>query len=173
MAAFTGRMQLLQPEDSSLALRQEISSSIRAILTSKKMTKLEGRCECKRVSFEIQQEIKYFSHCHCSQCRRSHGAAFASFIEVKRSCFEYSSGEDSIKSYTSSKYGQRIFCQNCGSNIMFIDDKDPDSYYVAMGSINGDPELPLTHHIHVHSKAPWHEITDDLKQHDQDPFQNE
>ena len=43
---------------------------------------------------------------------------------------------------------------------MFIDDKDPDSYYVAMGSINGDPELPLAHHIHVHSKAPWHEITD-------------
>lgn len=56
---------------------------------------------------------------------------------------------------------------------MFIDDKDPDSYYVAMGSINGDPELPLAHHIHVDSKAPWHEITDDLKQHDRDPFQNE
>ena len=59
------------------------------------------------------------------------------------------------------------------SNIMFIDDDDQDSYYVAMGLISGDPELPLAHHIYVDSKAPWHEITDDLKQHDQDPFQNE
>ena len=57
--------------------------------------------------------------------------------------------------------------------ISCFDDKDPDSYYVAMGSINGDPELPLAHHIHVDSKAPWHEITDDLKQHDRDPFQND
>ena len=26
-----------------------------------------------------------FSHCHCSQCRRLHGAAFASFAGVPRS----------------------------------------------------------------------------------------
>ena len=45
------------------------------------MNKLSGNCECKRISFDIFQEIKYFSHCHCSQCRRSHGSAFASFIE--------------------------------------------------------------------------------------------
>ena len=51
------------------------------------MVKLKGNCECKKVSFEINQEIKYFSHCHCSQCRRSHGSAFGSFIEVDSSSF--------------------------------------------------------------------------------------
>ena len=170
MAACTGKMQPLQPEDFSLALRLEINSSIRAILTSKKMTKLEGHCECKKVSFEIQQEIKYFSHCHCSQCRRSHGAAFASYIRAERSCFKYKSGEDSIKSYASSKNNKRIFCENCGSNVMFIDGRDPDGFYIAMGLINGEPDLPLAHHIFVGSKAPWHEINDDLRQHDGDPY---
>ena len=134
------------------------------------MTKLEGHCECKEVSFEIQQEIKYFSHCHCSQCRRSHGAAFASYIRAERSCFKYKSGEDSIKSYASSKNNKRIFCENCGSNVMFIDGRDPDGFYIAMGLINGEPDLPLAHHIFVGSKAPWHEINDDLRQHDGDPY---
>ncbi len=134
------------------------------------MTKIHGHCECKKVSFEIDQEIKYFSHCHCSQCRRSHGAAFASYIRVERSCFKYNSGEDSIKSYASSKNNQRMFCENCGSNVMFIDGRDPDGFYIAMGLINGEPDLPLAHHIFVGSKAPWHEINDDLKQHDGDPY---
>ena len=53
------------------------------------MNKFNGNCECKKISFDILQEIKYFSHCHCSQCRRSHGSAFASFIEVDKSCFRY------------------------------------------------------------------------------------
>ena len=61
------------------------------------MNKLEGHCECKKVSFEINQKIKYFSHCHCSQCRRTHGAAFGSFVEVDKSNFKYSSGEEYIK----------------------------------------------------------------------------
>ena len=51
------------------------------------MNNLTGHCECKKISFAINQEIKYFSHCHCSQCRRCHGSAFASFIEVEQSSF--------------------------------------------------------------------------------------
>ena len=75
----------------------------------------------QKISFDIFQEIKYFSHCHCSQCRRSHGSAFASFIEVDKSCFRYISDKESLKS-TSSEQCKRIFCDNCGSNIMFIDE---------------------------------------------------
>ena len=36
---------------------------------------------------------------------------------------------------------------------MFIDGRDPDGFYIAMGLINGEPDLPLAHHIFVGSKA--------------------
>tara|TARA_B100001250_G_scaffold48491_1_gene37929 strand:+ start:345 stop:764 length:420 start_codon:yes stop_codon:yes gene_type:complete len=129
------------------------------------MNKFDGNCECKKVSFEIAQEIKYFSHCHCSQCRKSHGSAFGSFIEVDKSCFKYNSGTKNIKSYSSSELCKRIFCQSCGSNIMFLDETNPDKYYVSVGAINGNPKLPKAHHVFVGSKASWYDIKDNLKQH--------
>ena len=46
----------------------------------------------------------------------------------------------------------------------------PETVYVAMGVINGDPNLPEPYHIYVGSKAPWHEILDDCKQYDEEPF---
>ena len=139
------------------------------------MHKLKGYCECKKVSFEINQKIKYFSHCHCSQCRRTHGSAFASFIEVDKSCFKYHSGHEHIKSFSSSKLCKRIFCQCCGSNIMFLDETKSNKYYVSVGAIDGSPKLPKAHHVFVGSKASWFEINDNLKQHDKLPsaFKNE
>jgi len=129
------------------------------------MNNLTGHCECKKISFAINQEIKYFSHCHCSQCRRCHGSAFASFIEVEQSSFKYNSGVENIKSYTSSKQCLRLFCEFCGSNIMFFDKDKPEKYYVSAGTINGNITLPEAHHVFVGSKASWYDINDDLKQH--------
>ena len=129
------------------------------------MHKIKGNCECKKISFEITQEIKYFSYCHCSQCRRCQGSAFATFIEVEESFFKYDSGIKYLKSYASSKDCQRIFCQICGSNIMFLHKSKPEKYYVSAGVLNGDLSLPEAHHVFVGSKANWYDITDNLKQH--------
>ena len=133
------------------------------------MHKIKGNCECKKISFEITQEIKYFSHCHCSQCRRCHGSAFASFIEVEKFFFKYDSDIKYLKSYASSKDCQRIFCQICGSNIMFLHKSKPEKYYVSAGLLNGDLSLPEAHHVFVGSKANWYDITDNLKQHQEYP----
>ena len=64
---------------------------------------LKGHCECGRVTFEVDSEVKDFSHCHCSQCRRLHGAAYGTFAGVPRDAFRYVTGEEDIKSYWSSE----------------------------------------------------------------------
>ena len=53
----------------------------------------EGRCECGAVRYRVDGPIHDFSHCHCSQCRRLHGAAFATFAGVKLEEFSYKAGE--------------------------------------------------------------------------------
>jgi len=128
---------------------------------------IKGHCECKRVSYQADCEISNFSHCHCSQCRRLHGAAYATFADVKADKFEYLSGEEDIKSYHSSDDHERVFCGNCGSNILVKVDGYPDYLYLSMSAVDGNPNHPEAYHIFVGSKASWHEITDDLPQYDE------
>lgn len=130
---------------------------------------IEGRCECGKVRFEADGPIEDFSHCHCSQCRRMHGAAYATFAGVARSGFRYLSGESDLTTYSSSASLDRVFCSTCGSNILVALLSEPEAIYLSMGAIDGDPPRPAGYHIFVGSKAAWHEITDDLEQHDTEP----
>ncbi len=121
---------------------------------------LTGRCECARIKYRVEGSIHDFSHCHCSQCRRLHGAAFASFGGVAKSDFSYLSGESDLASYASSDSHSRLFCSHCGSNILVALTAEPDDLYLAMGTVDGVPECPPGYHIFVGSKAAWHRFDD-------------
>ncbi len=125
---------------------------------------IKGHCECGLVSFEADSEISDFSHCHCSQCRRLHGAAFVTFAEVETKKFRYVSGEDKVRVYESSEKSERVFCGNCGSNILVASKTYPEFVYLSMGLVDGNPDHPPAYHLYVGSKAPWHEITDGAEQ---------
>jgi hypothetical protein len=125
---------------------------------------LNGFCECRGIQFEIDDEINDFSHCHCSQCRRLHGAACATFAGVRRDKMHYTSGSELLAGYNSSATHERLFCKVCGSNIGVTLDEYPEIIYVSMSAIDGDPARPPAYHIFVGSKAPWHEINDDAPQ---------
>ena len=71
---------------------------------------ITGRCECGRIRYEAGGDIEDFSHCHCSQCRRLHGAAYATFATVSRDKFRYVSGETAVlKVYASSAANDQNF----------------------------------------------------------------
>jgi hypothetical protein len=44
--------------------------------------------------------------------------------------------------------------------------QEPEVLYISMSTVDGDPPRPTGYHAFVGSKAPWHEITDDLEQYD-------
>lgn len=98
-----------------------------------------------------------------------HGAAYATFAGIARKGFRFVSGEPDLSTYASSENLERVFCSVCGSNILVALTEEPDALYLCMGAIDGDPPHPRGYHIYVSSKAPWHEITDDLPQHDTEP----
>jgi hypothetical protein len=130
---------------------------------------ISGHCECDRIEYEIDSEITDFSHCHCSQCRRLHGAAYGTFGGVARDKVHFVSGKSDLKMYASSDSNDRFFCSECGSNIMVQSKAEPDVTYVCMGTMDGNPPCPPGYHIYVGSKAEWHEIGDDLEQFDELP----
>jgi hypothetical protein len=128
---------------------------------------IRGSCLCRSVRYEIRGPLGSITHCHCSQCRKAHGAAFGTYATVDRTDFRFISGEGEVASYASSPEVLRTFCRRCGSTLQFIRQTRPQSFSLAIGTLDDDPGIRPLHHIFVGSKAPWFEITDGLPQHEQ------
>jgi hypothetical protein len=127
--------------------------------------KIHGSCLCGGVKFVITGPLLWPLNCHCSMCRKAHGAAFRSRAGVARGDFDYLSGADLVRRYESSPGTWRCFCARCGSRLQseFADPEQPLG--VPLGLLDDDPGVRPAMHIHVASKAPWHEIADALLQH--------
>ena len=126
---------------------------------------IRASCLCGDVRFEITGSLTGASHCHCSMCRKAHGAAFGTYAAVKAADFRVVSGADRITRYRSSAGIVRTFCTRCGSTLQWLRESKPDIVDVALGILDDDPGVRPDRHIYVGSKAPWHELADGLPQH--------
>jgi hypothetical protein len=124
-----------------------------------------GSCLCRAVRFEVRGPFGRVSHCHCSMCRKAHGAAFGTYARVKKADFKLVAGAGDIAAYASSTGTQRTFCRQCGSTLQFLSAKFPDDIDIALGVLDDDPGVRPVMHIFTGSKAPWYEIEDHLPQH--------
>ena len=129
---------------------------------------IRGSCLCGGVQYEILGELHDAGNCHCSMCRRTHGAAFGTYARVDADEFRWLSGEDLIATYESSPGGYRCFCRQCGSPLG-AQAEGGKLGWVTLGTVTGDPGLRPGAHIFVGSKATWYEITDHLPQFDEWP----
>ena len=48
------------------------------------MSTYKGLCLCGSIKYAVDKIEPKMGHCHCSMCRKFHGAAFATFGEAKR-----------------------------------------------------------------------------------------
>jgi hypothetical protein len=101
-------------------------------------------------------------------CRKMHGAAFGTYARVVEGGFHWLRGEDHVQFYRSSEHVLRSFCRHCGSTLQMIFERESGAIIdIALGTVDGDPEIRPKSHIFVGSKAPWYTITDDLPQHEE------
>lgn len=128
---------------------------------------VSGGCLCGGARYEIRGPLRDVSHCHCSMCRRQHGAAFGTYADCDPDGFRWVSGEDLVSVYKSSPQVGWGFCGTCGSTLTEVRDGKVTS--VTLGTVDGDPQIRPASHIFVGSKASWHEITDDLPRFDEWP----
>lgn len=125
-----------------------------------------GSCLCEKVRFVITGEIQNIIYCHCSQCRKAQGSAFATNGNIDAKGFKFISGENELTAYESSPGQKKYFCKNCGSPIISKNDSSPNKVRIRLGVIESDiTERPVAH-IFVTSKANWDEIESDLPQYE-------
>ena len=128
---------------------------------------IEGGCLCGKVRYRVDGPLFGVDHCHCSMCRRQHGAAFATYADCAAGDFSWVEGEDIVKLYEAEGGGGWCFCSECGSTLAGTDNGEVTS--ITLGTVEGDPGVRPESHIFTGSKAVWHEITDDLPQFDERP----
>jgi hypothetical protein len=113
---------------------------------------------CGGVSFEIEGPLRAPSLCHCSQCRRLHGAPGA-YTSAPVSAYRIS-GEENLNWYRISPRSEQGFCRVCGGKL-FWREVGGTALDVTMGSLEGPTGLTFGRHIWARSQGDYYEIGHD------------
>ena len=98
-------------------------------------------------------------------CRRAHGAAFATVSLVQRADLRFTAGEDAVREYPT-REGLRYFCERCGTRLFNRPRSSLEVISLVIASLDEEPEEGPVMHINVASKAGWYRILDDLPQYE-------
>ena len=124
-----------------------------------------GQCLCGAIRSRIADIQASMAHCHCSMCRKFHGAAFATVAEVRTEDFQWIQGADELSAFRSENGTVRSFCRHCGSSLVFESSRaDGSVIEIAMGTLDTPVPRQPDAHIFVTNAENWHTICDDLPQ---------
>jgi hypothetical protein len=126
-----------------------------------------GSCLCGGVKFSINAELAPIQICHCSQCRKAQGGAFATNTPVATSDFQFNSGADLLTEYESSPGKRRFFCRQCGSPIYSSRDSLPNVMRIRAGLLDEPLKVKPVFHFYTASKCSWLDINDDLPKYEE------
>jgi hypothetical protein len=118
------------------------------------------------VRYEVTGCLGLMDTCHCTDCRKSHAAAFVTYIEVRWSDFHFVQGEENLTTHTASSGTKRSFCKTCGSILINWSDSDGIGLGISAGTLDTPIDLKPAYHTFVRSKASWHDILDNLPQYE-------
>ena len=121
-----------------------------------------GGCLCGAVRFEVVLPAKWCANCHCTMCRRAHGAPFVTWVGLDASAFRMIRGEAERARYASSPAATRTFCAKCGSPMTFESERWAGEIHVARACLPDELSLSPMAHAFFSDRAPWLEIHDEL-----------
>ncbi|MGH7819696.1 MAG: GFA family protein [Candidatus Binatia bacterium] len=121
-----------------------------------------GSCLCGAVRFTVTPPTLFCGHCHCSMCRRNHGAAYVTWFAVPRPQLAIESGSDELTRYRSSDHGSRAFCRRCGTSLFCELERHPDVVDVPLANMHGPIDRIPECHVYFDDRASWTRVDDDL-----------
>ena len=124
--------------------------------------KMQGGCLCGAVRFTVTAPSLFCGHCHCSMCRRNHGAAYVTWFAVMRSQLSIESGLDQLTRYESSEHGSRSFCARCGSSLFCVSTRLPDVVDIPLANMEAAIDRIPESHVYFDDRASWTIVGDAL-----------
>ena len=137
------------------------------------MANLSGECLCGKIHYQYCGATGNLVHCHCSKCRKWHGAAFRSRVVIRKDGYKIIQGQEYLAQYQVSANVIKTFCRNCGSSLATIYPLRDNLLGLPIAGCEGELDEVQEFHIFTESKASWWQIQDDLPQHKTMPDQGE
>src|SRR5262245_21917704 len=95
---------------------------------------MKGSCLCGRVAYQIEGAVHSPRYCHCTNCRKFSGTAYAAWGLVQTAQMTLAS-DGSVTKYDSGG-GLRVFCSTCGSPLWFEPAALPQFRGIPLGAID-------------------------------------
>ncbi len=115
-----------------------------------------GGCACGAVRYECSAEPLMVINCHCRDCQRASGTAYASGLLVPEAALRLTKGEP--KYHTSvADSGRRVsrgFCPECGSPVVAKNEAYP-IFFIAASSLEDPSSHRPTMDVWTTSAQPW------------------
>ncbi|NGN98891.1 GFA family protein [Grimontia sp. S25] len=127
---------------------------------------MKGSCLCGAVQYEVKKLSSPITHCSCSACRKSNGAAFNTAAAVLPEDFQWLKGEEKVSQYESSPGTKRHFCSVCGSPLVKMK-KGGAFHALRVASLDEDPGQIPELRIWKSDEVSWLSYEHDMPQYDE------
>lgn len=120
------------------------------------MSRIEGGCLCGAIRYGSDAEPALVAACHCRACQRATGSGHTYNVGVPVASVSLTGD---VKRYTapggSGKAVSRLFCPECGSQLMIEASLFAGLYLIAAGTLDDPAIVEPGIHIWTSSAAPW------------------
>ena len=120
--------------------------------------RLEGGCACGAIRYAVTEEPLIVHACHCRDCQRLTGSAFATNMWLERKHVAVSGAEPRVHrvSAGSGKPHDLFSCPNCGTILWSRYHGAPgDTMLLRAGTLDTPEAITPDVHIFTRSKVPW------------------
>ena len=125
---------------------------------------VSGSCLCGAIEFRADLPSKWCAHCHCSLCRKAHGAGYVTWVGFEATQVSFAQGGKNLQWYESSPGAQRGFCRQCGSTLFFRSERWAGELHIALGCIDGPIDRQPLANVYFDKHVTWMPIDTSLKQ---------
>ncbi|HVC59895.1 MAG TPA: GFA family protein [Acetobacteraceae bacterium] len=122
-----------------------------------------GGCQCGAVRYEITAAPTVVYVCHCRECQRQSGAAFAMAAVMPREQFRITRGE-AVNSPRTGDSGRTMlcwFCGACGTRLYHSPAGLAQNCNLKPGTLDDTTWLRPSVHVWTRSRQPWVQIPPD------------
>lgn len=121
-----------------------------------------GSCLCGAVRFSVQAPTKWVAHCHCTYCRRAHGAPFVTWAGYESAQFHIEPHSQEPRWFESSPGARRASCPTCGTPMFFESTRWPGEVHVARSLLPDPLDKEPVAHVFYETHVPWLSVEDAL-----------
>ena len=127
-------------------------------------TPMKGGCPLRRCPLRCTGEPVSALLCHCRDCQRQSGSAYAAAVRVPAVSFQVTQGEPKlyVKTADSGNQVTRAFCPECGCMLFLRVSARPDLVGIRVGSLDDPSWFRPEADIFVDSAQPWDHVNPDL-----------